>query len=425
MASDQLLSYLNDSLENLEVGLKQNDVEDYYTPSIPNEGQTVALIDLLKEKLEKENKSIYKNEAGNRTKRKRDFEHKILEAKYTISQLTKKSEILFERKCKLEQLQNKLEQIQTRLGLLFKELWDSFQKLNKLDVTIKQFLQILTEAKLVSIAVDANPTIEKEEDTYFLCEEDILLEINILIVFKSSFDDKTNRLRSDETKRLPQRNEFLFYSRKVDSEIYEIERFWHELFERKAKSIRKFPRKHYFSLEKFFVRKDNRLECISENLNEFVDKIISLGETTNNSIVEDNVLMETESLLWTILPPGKNRLELTINHFNKLKSTGNWTNKSFDQSRLEIIERFLKPIKCYIGFDGFEGYVIYLFNYTNKVVLECPIYANAIYVLNEGWQEIAKLSKWEIRHNYASQVTTINHSDTWFNRLKENLESKN
>ncbi len=33
-----------------------------------------------------------------------------------------------------------------------------------------------------------------------------------------------------------------------------------------------------------------------------------------------------------------------------------------------------------------------------------------------------KLSKWEARQ--LSQVTVIRHSDTWFERLKENLESK-
>ena len=56
--------------------------------------------------------------------------------------------------------------------------------------------------------------------------------------------------------------------------------------------------------------------------------------------------------------------------------------------------------------------------------MECPIYGNATYVINSGkysWQEIAKNSKLEARTEYSEQVTVINHSETWLERLEQNL----
>jgi len=45
------------------------------------------------------------------------------------------------------------------------------------------------------------------------------------------------------------------------------------------------------------------------------------------------------------------------------------------------------------GFGGFDAYNIISFEHTNKVLLECPIYGNAAYVIDapeEVWQEMTK-----------------------------------
>ncbi len=57
-------------------------------------------------------------------------------------------------------------------------------------------------------------------------------------------------------------------------------------------------------------------------------------------------------------------------------------------------------------------------------MLECPIYGNAIYIIKRGkstWQEIAKATKWEARTKYSDQIKVINHSETWLERLEQNL----
>lgn len=45
------------------------------------------------------------------------------------------------------------------------------------------------------------------------------------------------------------------------------------------------------------------------------------------------------------------------------------------------------------GFGGFDAYSIFTFDHTTKVLLECPIYGNAAYVINadmEVWREMKK-----------------------------------
>ena len=128
--------------------------------------------------------------------------------------------------------------------------------------------------------------------------------------------------------------------------------------------------------------------------------------------------MIVKEIFWDLLPQGEWKTEGLIKTF---KGYG-WSKDEFDESRLTQIIKILNPTICYIGKEKFQGYVVFGFDLSEKVVLECPKYGNAIYIIEDNWQEITKLSKWEARQ--LSQVTVIRHSDTWFERLKENLESK-
>lgn len=135
-------------------------------------------------------------------------------------------------------------------------------------------------------------------------------------------------------------------------------------------------------------------------------------------IFGDSKQMIVKEIFWDLLPQGEWKTEGLIKTF---KDYG-WSKDEFDESRLTQIIKILKPTICYIGKEKFQGYVVFGFDSSEKVVLECPKYGNAIYIIEDNWQEITKLSKWEARQ--LSQVTVIRHSDTWFERLKENLESK-
>jgi hypothetical protein len=131
--------------------------------------------------------------------------------------------------------------------------------------------------------------------------------------------------------------------------------------------------------------------------------------------------MVIKEISWELLPKG----EWETEGFLKIFKGYGWSEEDFDESRLKTIINKLKPSICFIGkekFQGYQGYVVFGFNWTEKVVLECPKYGNAIYIINDRWKEITKLSKWEARQ--LPEVTDIRHSGNWFELLKENLESK-
>ncbi len=128
--------------------------------------------------------------------------------------------------------------------------------------------------------------------------------------------------------------------------------------------------------------------------------------------------MIVKEIFWDLLPQGEWKTEGLIKTF---KGYG-WSKDEFDESRLTQIIKLLKPTICFIGKEKFQGYVVFGFDSTEKVVMECPKYGNAIYIIKGDWQEITKLSKWEARQ--LPQVKVIRHSDSWFDRLKENLDRK-
>jgi hypothetical protein len=68
-----------------------------------------------------------------------------------------------------------------------------------------------------------------------------------------------------------------------------------------------------------------------------------------------------------------------------------------------VYKRFaLKPSSVYVGIGEFDGYIVLAFRQTRKVVLECPIYGNAIYVIHEDWQRLAKMPKFELLSQFPS-----------------------
>ncbi len=123
--------------------------------------------------------------------------------------------------------------------------------------------------------------------------------------------------------------------------------------------------------------------------------------------------MIVKEIFWDLLPQGEWKTEGLIKTF---QSYG-WSNDEFNESRLTQIIKLLNPSVCYIGKAKFQGYVVFGFDSTEKVVMECPKYGNAIYIIRGDWQEITKLSKWEARQ--LPQVKVIRHSETWFDRLKK------
>jgi hypothetical protein len=67
----------------------------------------------------------------------------------------------------------------------------------------------------------------------------------------------------------------------------------------------------------------------------------------------------------------------------------------FDQLRLAKI--LTLPYEDWLkGTAGFYGYIILKFAHTPKVLMECPFYGNAIYVLDSGEKRLLKMNKQEL-----------------------------
>ena len=167
---------------------------------------------------------------------------------------------------------------------------------------------------------------------------------------------------------------------------------------------------------------DNEIKKIGqkENTNSYLQsskESLTDLQSTKERIFADSKQMIVKEIFWDLLPQGEWKTEGLVKTFNSY----GWSKDEFDENRLRQIIESLNPSICYVGKEKFQGYVVFGFDWTKKVVLECPKYGNAIYIIEDDWQEITKLSKWEARK--LNEVTVIRHNETWFSRLKSNLKN--
>lgn len=79
-------------------------------------------------------------------------------------------------------------------------------------------------------------------------------------------------------------------------------------------------------------------------------------------------------------------------------------------------------MKCIIGSDEFDGYIVFFFKNCLISVLECPWKNNALYLLNaKKWATLSKLSKSELLSLHSNNAQRIIHDDggSWFPQLKK------
>jgi hypothetical protein len=92
--------------------------------------------------------------------------------------------------------------------------------------------------------------------------------------------------------------------------------------------------------------------------------------------------------------------------------------KGFPQDRLD--KMLALPRSGWLkGRAGFYGYIVLMFDHTEKVLLECPVEGNAIYVLDSGEERLLRMSKQELIES--SEAKRIYHSGPWYQRLKDEL----
>jgi hypothetical protein len=75
------------------------------------------------------------------------------------------------------------------------------------------------------------------------------------------------------------------------------------------------------------------------------------------------------------------------------------------------------PNRCYVGQNEFEGYIVLTFAYRSRALLECPVFGNAIYILDSDWKRWSRMTKQELVHR-SDQVSLIIPKGDWFWKVK-------
>lgn len=175
-----------------------------------------------------------------------------------------------------------------------------------------------------------------------------------------------------------------------------------------------FEERHFYEILEGRNNPLNEINIQRKTRKEIIDKLDNLIENTFNKLPK----IFAKKLPWKFLPAGEWNLSDILTYCREYKKTNPYFD--YEEKRLETL-LLLKPTDCYVGEDDFRIYFVFCFDYTKKAILESPVRGNAMYVIDDDWREISKLSKWEIRQNYSSSVKRIIHKGDWINRLREEL----
>jgi hypothetical protein len=167
------------------------------------------------------------------------------------------------------------------------------------------------------------------------------------------------------------------------------------------------------------------LEEIQGNLSghSFIDKI----GATHSPRGESESEVEKDSFVvlpWTLLPPDHNSFGGLMSYYKSIeKEFYSKHRQRVDEARLRAILS-LKPDRKYRCSDGFLGYLVLEFERYEKVILECPVYGNAVYLLyKNSWKSRARESKKYIRENYPGSYRRVLHTDGWLQKVRMELRN--
>lgn len=122
---------------------------------------------------------------------------------------------------------------------------------------------------------------------------------------------------------------------------------------------------------------------------------------------------------WDILPPGEATSKHIHNHYREsLASRGML--KEFDAERLEKVLALERTGWARAKRDAFEHYGVFRFAHTDKVLLECPVYGNAAFVVDYEDERWLTMTKQQIVQS--GHARRIPHAGDWYERLKAALD---
>jgi len=120
-------------------------------------------------------------------------------------------------------------------------------------------------------------------------------------------------------------------------------------------------------------------------------------------------------LNWDIFPSNQDIAMTLKSHFGESISK---RGGSIDFDRLYRIIECFKPVRCFIGKNEFDGYLVFLLQQTNKVICDNPMIGNAIYILDGDWEKLSQQSKSELLGSHKNIIRRIIHKGNWIDRLR-------
>jgi hypothetical protein len=130
-------------------------------------------------------------------------------------------------------------------------------------------------------------------------------------------------------------------------------------------------------------------------------------------------LPEIHRLPWQLLPSGDWSVDLIVNRLKSKFRERQLKGQILDEDRLRKIVTRLNPSHCYIGEHEFDGYIVFCFAEHSTVILECPVYGNAIYLIRGDWQTITRLTKGKSLSRHPTKVRRVIHGDNWVRNLQK------
>jgi hypothetical protein len=152
----------------------------------------------------------------------------------------------------------------------------------------------------------------------------------------------------------------------------------------------------------------------------YVDQLILAA--SKPVITENPPEPVVEELSFELLPQGIGySTESMKRYFDDLNRRKGGPNFEIDWERIEQIKT-LAPVKCYVGTHGWQGYIVFEFDFTNNVILECPVFGNATYILKDDWRNMIGYSRKYLRSRFQNHYRKIVHKSDWLERIKDSLK---
>lgn len=123
------------------------------------------------------------------------------------------------------------------------------------------------------------------------------------------------------------------------------------------------------------------------------------------------------TLPWEFAPPGQ-RTDDHIVYGYYQEVLGRTGLKGFDQERLDKILA-LPRNGLLKGKAGFYGYIVLTFEHTDKVLMDCPVRDNAVYILDSGDERLLRMKKQDLMAS--DEARRIYHTDGWYERVRKEL----